>query len=572
MSGISGILSIATKALVAEQLGVEVTGHNIANVNTPGYCRQRVNLVTDIAVPSPWGPLGTGVDVQGIERAFDPFITARLNANNSLLSEYQTCSGALEQVAAFFNETQAGGLNDLLSLFFASVNDLADNPSGVGERQALVQKALTLCEAFNSRAEQLVQERISLLQEVGPTIQEINNHGARIAELNRQIVETEANGQAANDLRDQRELELSRLAQLIGVSAYTAGDGTLSVSLPNGLPLVQGVLSFDLTYQVTPADTVELIWQGPGGTTEVIPTSILTGGSLTALLQTRDEVIPEYQQDLDQLAHDLIFAINQQHSQGVGLTLFDEIKGTYPVTDPLAPVSAAGLPFGDKIVAGSLNISIDRDGEFLDSGSIAINPGLSLNNIVASINTHPVLGAYLTASVEDNALKIEANLASDTFGFAGDDSNILVALGINTFFTGSKAYTLDVNVWVLGDPNLVAAGQIDATGEHAPGDNRNALAMAALEVAPVGPGGLTFADAYQRLVTSMGLEAEEASGHEAFYKGLVDQLTAMRDAVSGVSLDEEMTNLVKFQRAYQAAARLVTVADELYQTLLALKK
>jgi flagellar hook-associated protein 1 len=264
MSGISGILSIATKALVAEQLGVEVTGHNIANVNTPGYCRQRVNLVTDIAVPSPWGPLGTGVDVQGIERAFDPFITARLNANNSLLSEYQTCSGALEQVAAFFNETQAGGLNDLLSLFFASVNDLADNPSGVGERQALVQKALTLCEAFNSRGEQLVQERISLLQEVGPTIQEINNHGARIAELNRQIVETEANGQAANDLRDQRELELSRLAQLIGVSAYTAGDGTLSVSLPNGLPLVQGVLSFDLTYQVTPADTVELILAGAG--------------------------------------------------------------------------------------------------------------------------------------------------------------------------------------------------------------------------------------------------------------------------------------------------------------------
>lgn len=572
MSGISGILQIATKALLAEQLGVEVTGHNIANVNTEGYSRQRVNLVTDIAVPSPWGPLGTGVEVQGIERAFDPFITARLNAKNSLLSEYQTRSAALEQVATYFNETQSGGLNDLLSVFFASLNDLADNPSGGGERQALVQKALSLCEAFNSRADQLVQERISLLQEIGPTIQEINDHSARIAELTREIVETEANGHEANDLRDQQQLELSRLAQLIGVSTYTAGDGTLSVSLPNGLPLVQGVLSWDLTYQVTPTDTVDLIWQGPGGTTEVIPTSILTGGSLTALLQTRDEVIPEYQQDLDQLAHDFILAINRQHSQGVGLTLFDEIKGTYPVTDPLLPVSAAGLPFGDQVVAGSLNISIDREGEFLDSGSIAIDPSLTLNDIVVSINTHPVLGAYLTASVEDNALKIEANLPSDTFGFAGDDSNILVALGINTFFTGSKAYTLDVNVWVLGDPNLVAAGQIDANGDHAVGDNRNALALAALEEAPVGPDGLTFADAYQRLVMSLGLEAEEAQGQEIFYQGLVNQLTAMRDAVSGVSLDEEMTNLVKFQRAYQAAARLVTVADELYQTLLALKK
>jgi flagellar hook-associated protein 1 FlgK len=195
-----------------------------------------------------------------------------------------------------------------------------------------------------------------------------------------------------------------------------------------------------------------------------------------------------------------------------------------------------------------------------------------LNDIVVSINTHPVLGAYLTASVEDNMLKIEANLPSDTFGFAGDDSNILVALGINTFFTGSKAYTLDVNAWVLENPNLVAAGQIDAGGAHAVGDNRNALALAALEEAPVGPDGLTFADAYQRLVMSLGLEAEDASGQETFFQGLVDQLSVMRDAVSGVSLDEEMTNLVKFQRAYQAAARLVTVADELYQTLLALKK
>jgi flagellar hook-associated protein 1 FlgK len=119
---------------------------------------------------------------------------------------------------------------------------------------------------------------------------------------------------------------------------------------------------------------------------------------------------------------------------------------------------------------------------------------------------------------------------------------------------------------------LVAAGQFDATGAHAVGDNRNALALAELEEAPVGPDGLTFGEAYQRLVTNLGLEAEEAATQETFFQGLVEQFTHMRDAVSGVSLDEEMTNLVKFQRAYQAAARLVSVADELYQTLLALKK
>ena len=110
---------------------------------------------------------------------------------------------------------------------------------------------------------------------------------------------TEANGHTANDLRDQRELEISKLSELIGVRTYTTGDGTVSVTLPNGLPLVQGVLSWNLTYQLSPTDTVDLTWQGPGGLTESIQTSNLTGGKLTALIQTRDELIPKYQQELD---------------------------------------------------------------------------------------------------------------------------------------------------------------------------------------------------------------------------------------------------------------------------------
>jgi len=571
MSGINAILDNASRALLAEQLGVEVTGHNIANVNTPGYSRQSVHYVTAYPEPSPWGPLGRGVQVQGIKRAFDPFITARLNEKSSLLSDYQTRSTALEQVATFFNEIRDEGINDLLSKFFAAIHDLADNPSGAGERQALVNQGLNLADAFNIRADQLVQERLSLLQQIGPTLDEINNHSANIARLTREIVETEANGHAANDLRDQQQLEISQLSQLIGVRTYTTGDGTISVTLPNGLTLVQGVLSFNLSAQVSASDTIDLNWLGPGGTVEPIDTSILSGGKLAALIQVRDEVIAQYQQELDQLAKDIIVAINNQHSQGVWLELVSQTKGTYQVTDPTATLATV-LPLGDQIVNGSFQINIDRDGSPLVSGTIAIDPSLSLNDVVNSINTDPVLGGYLTASVEDNSLKIVANAATDTFGFSGDNSLALTALGVNTFFTGDKAYTLGVNAWVLDNPNLVAAGQFDATGAHAVGDNRNALALAALENAPVGPDGLTFADAYQRLVTTLGLDAQDARDQKTFYQGLVDQLSQMRDGVSGVNLDEELTNLVKYQRAYQAAAKLVTTADELYQTLLDLKK
>jgi flagellar hook-associated protein 1 FlgK len=163
-------------------------------------------------------------------------------------------------------------------------------------------------------------------------------------------------------------------------------------------------------------------------------------------------------------------------------------------------------------------------------------------------------------------------LAGDAFGFARDDSNLLLSLGLNTFFTGDKAYTLAVNPWVLDNPALIAAGQFDPDGARAPGDNRNALIMADLEDAPAGPDGLTFTDAYRGLVTDIGLDAEQAGQEAGFQQKLVEQLTQMRDAVSAVSLDEELANLIKFQRAYQAAARLVTVADELYQTILAMRR
>jgi flagellar hook-associated protein 1 FlgK len=494
-----------------------------------------------------------------------------MNDKSSLLSDYQTRSTALEQVATYFNETQDGGINDLFSQFFSAWQDLADNPSGAGERQALVNQGLNLADAFNSRADQLVQERLSLLQQIGPTINEINDHSANIARLTREIVETESDGHAANDLRDQQQLEIAKLSDLIGVKTYTTGDGTISVTLSNGLPLVQGVLSFNLSSQLSATDTIDLTWEGPAGYDEAIDTSTLSGGKLAALIQTRDQAIPEYQQELDQLAKDIIVEINNQHSQGVGLELFSQTKGTYQVSDPTATLATA-LPLGDQVVNGSFQIYIDRDGAPQAAGTIAIDPSLSLNDVVNSINTDPVLGGYVTASVEDNSLKIVANAATDTFGFAADDSHALTALGVNTFFTGDKAYTLGVNVWVLDNPNLVAAGQFDATGVHAVGDNRNALALSGLEDAPVGPDGLTFSDAYQRLVTNLGLDAQDAHNQETFYQGLVDQLSQMRDAVSGVNLDEELTNLVKFQRSYQAAAKLISTADELYQTLLETKK
>lgn len=573
MSGILGLMDIAKRALAAEQLGVEVTSHNISNVNTPGFSRQIVNFETSLALPSPYGPLGYGVQVTGIERAFNSFLVARLDQNTSFLGENKTIKSSLDQVASLFNETQATGMTELFSGFWDAWQALADNPSGSGERQALLTQAQNLADALSSRADQLVQTRTAITQQIGPTIEEINNYAAQVGQLNREIVSIEVNGEMANDLRDQRNVALNKLSELAGVSYYTSGDGTISVTLPNGASLVEGVNSWELDYTITPADTVSILWEGPGGAVEDV-TSSLNGGVLSALVQVRDTLLPQYQSDLDDIAKELVAQVNSQHSQGAGLDLYSTATSSNFVTtaDLGAPlINNPSLSFGDRITAGQFTIHVEDGSGGTVATNIVIGAGTTLSDLATALNGVANISAAVVTSGNENRLEITAD-AGYSFGFSQDDSQALMALGVNTFFTGDSAWTIGVNDTLLNNANLVAAGTIDpTTGAHPPGDNSNALALSDLGEQLVGPGGLTFSDAYQQFVTNIGLDADNAGNQESYYQGLVDQFTQMRDSVSGVSLDEELTNLIKYQRAYQAAAKMVTTADELLQTLLTLK-
>ena len=571
MSGILGLMDIAKRALAAEQLAVEVTSHNISNVNTPGYSRQTPVFETSMALPSPYGPLGYGVNVTGISRAFDPFVAARLDENTSSMSYYKSLAADLDQVAGIFNETQDGGLNELLSKFWDAWQDLADNPSGAGERQSLLTQAENLTDAISFRANQLVTFRTSVTQRLGPTIDEINSHAARIAELNREIKATETPEQQANDLRDQRQAELNELSELIGIHYYTTGDGTINVTLANGTSVVEGVNAWSFRYEISPLDKVSVIWQGPGGTEQDV-TSGLSGGQLSAQIDIRDTLLPQYQTSLDSLARELIAGVNAQHSQGVGLEMLSTATSSYFVNDPsVALINNPSLTFGDRIAAGTFVVHVEDGSGVSTPTTITIGAGTTLNSLAADLNAVAGISATIVTTGTENRLQITAD-SGYSFGFSEDTSNVLMGLGVNTFFKGDNAYGIGVNDAVAQNANLIAAGQIDpTTGAHAVGDNRNALVLADLGDQPVGPGGLTYADAYRQLVTDIGLDTEKAGSNQTYYQGLVDQLSQLRDSVSGVSLDEELTNLIKFQRAYQAAAQMVTVADELLQTLLTLK-
>jgi flagellar hook-associated protein 1 FlgK len=319
----------------------------------------------------------------------------------------------------------------------------------------------------------------------------------------------------------------------------------------------------------------------------------------------RDEVIAKCKLDLDALAKELVWAVNQQHSQGVGSKLFQpgsSLSGTYTTTTDLGD-----LPYGEDTAtggyvdySGTFDLWIgDAIGENLNGVTIdltytnppavpaAITDASTLAELAASINDQIAAAGLtgVTASVSGNAIALTAD-GTHTFGFSDDTSGILGALGINTFFTGSNAGNMGVNDVIDSDKDYIACAQIDSSGNYSEGDNTNALAISDLQYTSIDivewtcdrrngntqtAVNTTVEDYYHAMVGTMGIKSASISRERAFNEAMFSQLGEIRDSISAVSLDEEMTNLIKFQHAYTAAAKLVSVADEMLNTLLGVK-
>jgi flagellar hook-associated protein 1 FlgK len=307
----------------------------------------------------------------------------------------------------------------------------------------------------------------------------------------------------------------------------------------------------------------------------------------------RDEVIAKCELDLNALAKEFIWAVNNQHSQGVGLKLFEPdstLTGRYETSTDLD-----ALEFGSEIqyIADGFKLWIedrtDPDNPVMSSVSIdlsGLNGSSSLADVATAINNQIAAAglAGVTAGVSNDLIRFTAG-SNHAFGFSDDNSNMLAALGVNTFFQGVGAGSMEVNP-VLSDKDYIAAARIEADGSYASGDNTNALSIVDLQYASTqisqwtcdringntqGTVTATFEQYYHGLVGSMGTISSSILRGREFNEVLVNELSEIRDSISAVSLDEEMTNLMKFQHAYEAAAKLITVADEMLDELLSTK-
>jgi flagellar hook-associated protein 1 FlgK len=582
MSGIGTVLDIATSALNAQQQGMSVAAHNIANVNTEGYSRQSPVFESKQPVLYAGLIMGRGVDVDQVAQSSDRFIENRLMQEKSNLSSSSEMEKYMQVLEGYFNENSDTGISTMLSDFWNGWYDISNNPSGSAERNSLYENSTLLAEQFNALGSDLTQVKSDLTNAVSSGIESINTITQEIAQLNDQIVGMEAEN-TANDLRDKRNALVSELNEYLDVKTFDQSNGSLTIVSAKGCTLVQGSSNYELEMGGTNGDSV--IWQDSSGR-DVDITNYISNGKLGGWLDMRDEVVGKYQLDLDALSKEFIWSVNQQHSQGVGLGGFSSTTGTNAVSDPGEGLGTidSGLDYYDKVSDGSFNLWVyDSNGAVVGPATqITIDPNTTTLN---SLSTDIGAVDRIKTSIIDGKLKIYAD-SGYTFAFSDDTSKVLAALGINTFFTGSGADNMGVNDIIGLNKNNIAVAQVGSDGTISSGNNANALAVTDLQNTSLsipqwtcdrvngntqGSTTSTIENYYHSLLSSIGIASASVSRDKSFSETMVNEISNIRDSISGVSLDEEMTNLIKYQHAYAAATKLISTSDEMLNTLLEVK-
>lgn len=695
MSSLNSLLSIGRSALFASQASIQVTGNNIANVDTEGYSRQTVVLKDGAYVNTAPGQLGSGVVAQEVVRSHDSFIEGQYIQKISARDRFQALYGGLTSVQNLVNESNTDGINKSLSAFFDNWGDLASAVASNASATAMLGNTETLLRLFRSTSDAMANLEKQANESIAADVDTVNSLAEEIADLNRQINQIQIDGvNNPNSLYDQRDQKVRDLASLLDVNVIDNGKGNITVNTNAGQTIVDGTVSYEFKFEQgqtvrqlssasraadsdvqcyyegadsheytvkvvsnggvggTAAFQVSLdggrtwitddsgktatfaangedgkikagdldIWFGTTSNAGTLPASDLnvgdtftlvpkkalywyttagtpvnvtpqqypdgtdnptrlTGGALAGGFEFRDTKLGGYRDSLDAMVETMVWEVNRVHSQGAGLSAFASVRGSYGVTDPDAALgsNASGLVFGDRLVAGATMIyAYDASGKMVSNAAISIDPAVdSLNDVVDKINA--AFPGTLSASVVNNQLSI-TGVGAATFQFGDDSSGLLAALGVNTLLSGSTASDVAINSVVTSDPGRVCIGHVGADGLVAAGDNATAKAMAALQDKSVNfhatgkaVSSQTLGGYYGALVGRIGSDTSSAS-YQASYQGtLASQLKDEQLSVSGVSLDEELTNLIKFQHSYQAAAKLISTADALFETLLGLK-
>jgi flagellar hook-associated protein 1 FlgK len=558
-----GALNVGKSALAVHQAAIQVTSNNVANAGNPDYTRQVARITP--AGQQQYRPglyVGMGVNLSAVERQIDQALEDRIRGS---FSDFESASARqqwLGRVESVFNELGDDDLSSGLSTFFNGWSNLANKPQDIGLRQVVIQNGESLAGTFRSMRGQLDSLQGDVDHRLTALADDVDALAGQVAELNGQIVSAEAGSAgSANALRDRRDAVLKRMAELVDVQTQEMPGGSINVLVGSQM-LVLGTQNRGIGYQRTANGGGELTIQANGALIQ--PPS----GQIGGLMAMRTQMSGVADQ-LDELAGNLIFELNKIHSAGQGLQGFAQVTATNAVNDAAAVLNtdAAGLKFDPT--NGSFVVHIrQKTGGLMASELVQVDlDGLNgddttLESLQAALN----MISGISATISAGKLTIQADSSDTEIVFSQDSSGVLGALGINAFFTGATASDMAVDANIKAAPALLAVAQ---NGE--PTDNQAALAIVKLESKSLtGLGEVSIQDRYAAMVNGIAVSTAGARNTAEAAQAIKDTLLTQREALSGVSLDEEAINLIKEQRAFQGAARIIAAVDEMIKTLMQL--
>lgn len=555
----SSLINSAMSGLGAAQAALNTVSNNISNYNVTGYTRQTTVLSQSQSTLGAGGWIGNGVQVSGVQREYDAFITNQLRAAQTQSSGLNTQYQQMSKIDNILSGT-TNTLATTMQSFFSGLQTLVSNSEDPAARQALLGNASGLVNQFKVTDQYLRDQDKQVNTAIQSSVEQINNYASQIANLNNQISRLTGVGAGAapNDLLDQRDQLVSELNQIVGVEVSVQDGGTYNVSIANGLSLVQGDKSNKLAAVPSSADpsrTTVAYVDPVSGTTE-IPENQLSSGTLGGMLTFRSQDLDSARNRLGQLALTFADAINQQHAKGVDANGKDGGK-FFEIGGPIAWGNAKNVAKDTSLTVSMTNSSQMQASDYkvtYDGTDWQVTRLADNKQFKATVATDG-------KSMSFDGLKLDISgtppTKNDSF-IVKPVSDAVVNMGV--------LITDESKLALAGDPN-------GGTGNTSGGasDNRNAQAMLDLQSGKLVNGNKSFNDAYASLVSDVGNKTSTLKVTSTTQNNVVTQLSNQQQSISGVNLDEEYGNLQRFQQYYLANAQVLQTASTLFDALLSIR-
>ena len=617
-STFSGI-ELGKRSIMAHTDAITTAGHNISNANTEGYSRQRVQMKEfdplykpDLERAERAGMIGQGIDTQSINRIRDELLDGRIVAQANQESYWQTRSDYYTMLEQIYNEPADISIRSNMDKFWESWQDLSLNPESQAARQAVVTRGITLTDSIKQRWEGLSGVGNLLNGDIEATMRQVNSYSRQIADVNAEIVRSRAMGDNPNDLLDRRDLLVDKLSQLVNVTTDQRDSDEFEVHV-DGRVLVQGSVAreFALTPKYDDTGYSKIVWADTGNDAH------FSGGKLGALVELRDVDVRKEIQSLNTMTMNFSDLVNDVHRNAVGANKvtgldffvqhsfvenangnFDrngdgELDTSYIFrfsgNNSLDLQEQVGFEGVMKFSGANGDVEIPYyHTDTVETVIARINDSTSEVKAYLDKNNHLVLKGttalseenpdFVIRHVEDSGYFLAGYAgilrgAGEEFAYDFNQADAVTALSEGSQYAVSPVYNpsayVEVNPKIRNDVMNVAAGLADSSQGAATGDGRAAVEIAAIRNSQVMVGGSkTFDDYFADAVTNVGLMGEQAEMNLLSQNAIMDDLRGLRDSISGVNIDEELADILKFQHGYNAAAKFITVWDGLVDTVI----